>query len=567
MDQLVVMKVNITRLVLTVAIFSVFANALMLTGPLFMLQIYDRVLTSRSEETLVALFGLVAGLYALHALFEYARGRVMAHVGAKIQSELSADVYMAALEKAAFKRKELPGSLQDLDTVRTMLGSPVALAVFDLPWTPIFIAAIFIFHPLLGWLAVAGGSLLVIVAVINHIITARKTAHAAEGTQAAQTFVQRAHNRSEYIWAQGLQLNSLAHFERKQAAATNSAMRANDLTGTFSSFTKSFRLFLQSAMLALGAWLVLHQELTPGAMIAGSILLGRALAPIDIVVGQWHGVQRARSAWRNIKELLAAIPKRDPLTPLPKPEGHLSVTNVSVVYNRGDKPILHQISFYVAGGEALGVIGRSGSGKSTLARVLTGLVRPNIGEVRLGGAMVSQYGPFVLGQHIGYLPQDVQLFEASIAENIAQLETEVDAERVVEAAKKARVHDIILALPEGYDTVIGPHSVQLSGGQKQRLALARALYNDPALLILDEPNSALDAEGSEALNDTVMSMKKEGKSVVIMTHRPVAIQSCDNLLVLDGGRVAGFGPRDEIIKSMLANADQVKQNIQSGTKA
>ena len=317
-------------------------------------------------------------------------------------------------------------------------------------------------------------------------------------------------------------------------------------------------------MLAVGAWLVLQQELTAGAMIAGSILLGRALAPIDVAVGQWPSVQRARLAWSNIKRLLAAIPKHEELTPLPKPEGHLSVTNVSVVFKQGDKPILHQVSFYIAGGEALGVIGRSGSGKSTLARVLTGLLKPNVGEVRLGGAMLSQYGPFVLGKHIGYLPQDVQLFEASIAENIAQLELEVDAERVVAAAKKARVHDIILALPEGYDTVIGPESVQLSGGQKQRLALARALYNDPVLLILDEPNSALDAEGSEALNETVMAMKKEGNSVVIMTHRPVAIQSCDNLLVLDGGRVTGFGPRDEIIKSMLANADQVQRNLRAG---
>lgn len=558
------MKIKVYPLILTVAFFSVFSNALMLTGPLFMLQVYDRVLASRSEETLLALFALVAGLYVLYALFEYARGRVMAHVGAKIQTEMSSDVYLAALEKAAFKRKDVPGSLQDLDTVRNMLGSPVALAVFDLPWTPLFIAAIFIFHPLLGWLAVAGGTTLVVVATLNQITTARKTAASSNSTQAAQFVAQRAQDRSEYIWAQGLQDNALKRFRRLQTDATNSAMRANDLTGTFSSFTKSFRLFLQSAMLALGAWLVLRQELTPGAMIAGSILLGRALAPIDVAVGQWRTVQRARTAWRNVKALLAAIPKHQQLTPLPNPEGHLSVFNVSVVYTLGEKPILNQISFYVAGGEALGIIGRSGSGKSTLARVVTGLVRPNAGEVRLGGATLGQYGPFMLGQHIGYLPQDIQLFEATIAENIAQLAIQVDAERVVAAAKKARVHEIILALPDGYDTVIGSQSVQLSGGQKQRLALARAIYNDPALLILDEPNSALDAEGSEALNETVDAMKKEGKSVIIMTHSPVAIQSCDNLLVLNQGKVTGFGPRDDIIRSMLANADQVKRNLRPG---
>jgi ATP-binding cassette subfamily C protein len=344
------------------------------------------------------------------------------------------------------------------------------------------------------------------------------------------------------------------------------SMKANDWTGSFSSFTKAFRQFLQSAMLAMGAWLVLRQELTPGAMIAGSILLGRALAPIDVAVGQWQTVQRARRAWRDIRTLLASIPEPEPLTELPVPEGNLSVVGVTVAFRPGDKPVLNQVAFYVAAGEALGVIGRSGSGKSTLARVLTGLVRPNLGEVRLGGATLAQYGPASLGRHIGYLPQEVQLFEATITENIAQLATNPDPERVVSAARKARVHDIILSLPDGYDTVIGPQSTQLSGGQRQRLALARALYNDPVLLILDEPNSALDAEGSEALNEAVAAMKAEGKSVIIMTHRPVAIQSCDNLLVLDGGRVSGFGPRDEIIKSMLANADQVKKSLRSGAQ-
>ncbi|MEM1075995.1 MAG: type I secretion system permease/ATPase [Pseudomonadota bacterium] len=557
------MKTKVAPLIFTVAIFSVFSNALMLTGPLFMLQVYDRVLASRSEETLVALFALVAGLYALYSLFEYARGRVMAHVGAKSQTEMSASVFRSILEKAALKKKNIPGSVMDLDTVRTTLGSPVTLAVFDLPWTPLFIAAIFIFHPLLGWLAVAGGSILVVVALFNQFLTAQKSRNAAIGSSMASQFARRAEDRSEFIWAQGMQDAALARFERAQSDAIDLSIRANNWTGSFSSFTKAFRLFLQSAMLAVGAWLVLQQELTPGAMIAGSILLGRALAPVDIAISQWPAVQRARRAWSDINELLASVPAEQQPTELPVPEGYLSVSNVSVFMKAGDKPILSQVSFYVAAGEALGVIGRSGSGKSTLARVLTGLVKPNIGEIRLGGAMLSQYGPKTLGRHIGYLPQDVQLFEASIAENIAQLELEPDAERVVKAAKKARVHDIILALPAGYDTILGPESTQLSGGQKQRLALARALYNDPVLLILDEPNSALDSDGSEALNEAVAIMKQEKKSVVIMTHRPVAIQSCDNLLVIDGGRVSAFGPRDEILKSMVANADQVQKSLKA----
>lgn len=548
-----------------VIVFSVFTNALMLTGPLFMLQVYDRVLSSRSEETLVALFTLVAGLYALYAIFEYARGRVMARVGAQLQTLLGGDVFRAMLERSARKAGPRDGSVQDLDAVRTFLGSPVLLAVFDLPWTPVFIAAIFIFHPMLGWLAVAGGSLLVLAAVLNQVLTTKKTARSAGLTQAAQVFARRAEDRSELIWAQGMQKAAVDRFNRIQDDALEQSMHANDWTGSFVSFTKAFRLFLQSAMLALGAYLVLQGELTAGAMIAGSILLGRALAPIDIAVGQWSSVQRARAGWRDVKTLLEELPETPDPTELPVPEATVKVTGVSVVMRRNDPPILSQVSFDLAAGEAIGIIGRSGSGKSTLARVLTGLIAPAAGEVRLGGATLAQYGPKALGRHIGYLPQDVHLFEATIAENIAQLATEPDPARVVAAAQKARVHDVILALPDGYDTRIGPFSTQLSGGQRQRLALARALYGDPLLLILDEPNSALDSEGSEALNAAILAMKDAGKSVLIMTHRPTAIQSCDKLLILEKGRVAAFGPRDEIIKSMMANADKVSQAIKSGT--
>ncbi len=558
------MKASITPLVATVAIFSVFSNALILTGPLFMLQVYDRVLASRSEETLAALFILVSCLFALYAVFEYARGRVIAYVGANLQTQLTGPVFRSVVERAALKKNAEPGSMQDLEVIRTTLSSPVALAVFDLPWTPLFIGAIFIFHPMLGWLAVAGGSILVAVALLNQLLTSRKNQIAAARTHAAQTFARRVEDRSEYIWAQGMQETALARFQQAQGKAIGLSLKANDWTGSFHSFTKGFRLFLQSAMLAVGALLVLKQELSPGAMIAGSILLGRALAPIDVAVGQWPAVQRARRAWLDIKNLLKDRPENITLTELPLPRADLSVKGVTVAVTAGERPILNQVSFSVNAGEALGVIGKSGSGKSTLARVLTGLVKPGMGEVRVGGATLAQYGAATLGRHIGYLPQDVQMFEATIAENIAQLEIEPDAARVVSAAKKARVHDVILALPEGYDTVLDPTKKNLSGGQMQRLALARALYNDPILLILDEPNSALDAEGTEALNRAVMEMKAESKSVIIMTHRPVAIQCCDNLLVLDDGRVSAVGPRDEIVKSMLVNANQVRKSLKVG---
>jgi len=541
--------------------FSVFSNLLMLTGPLFMLQVYDRVLASRSEETLVALFALVAILYLFYWLLEYARGRVMARAGARLQSAMNAPVFHAILQRAALRRGTARGSLQDLETIRNLFSSPVLLALFDLPWTPVFLVAIFIFHPLLGWLAVAGGGLLIAVAILNQLLTSRKTSEGGRLSMAANQFSRQAEEGGDVIWAQGMGTVMTDRWLRMNEQAVEQSLRANDWTGSFTSFTKAFRFFLQSAMLALGAWLVLQNAITAGAMIAASILLGRALAPVELGISQWSLVQRARFGWRDLKALLAESPDPPALTELPAPVARLTVSGLSVIIRRGEKPVLNSVSLELAPGEALGVIGRSGSGKTTLARVITGLIEPVAGEVRLAGATLDQYGPDRLGHYLGYLPQDVRLFDGTVAENIAQMEPSPDASKVVAAAQKARVHDIILKLTEGYDTRIGVADAQLSGGQKQRLALARALYNDPVLLILDEPNSALDAEGSEALNTVVKAMKADGKGVLIMTHRPTAISACDKLLVLENGKVAAYGPRDEIIRSMMKNASDVQRVV------
>lgn len=556
---------HIRRLVVTVILFSVFTNLLMLTGPLFMLQVYDRVLASRSEETLVALFGLVALLYLFYGLIEYARGRVAARAGARFQTAFDDTVFRAVLEDTAVRggQHKQSAPLAALASIRTFFTAPVFLSLLDLPWTPIFIGCIFIFHPYLGWMATAGGVALITVAFINQVVTYKKITEANGLSNSADRFAGQAEEGSELVWAQGMSQAMTERWKDLRAESVKRTIGAADWTGSFTSASKAFRLFLQSAILAVGAWLVLHNEITAGAMIAASILMGRALAPVEQSLGSWPIVQNARSGRKRLKTFLADSPERDPPLELPRPEAKLEVNNVSVVVRRGDEPILRYVKFDLSPGEALGVIGKSGSGKTTLARVIVGLVTPVAGEVRLNGAKLDHYGPDQLGKFIGYLPQNVVLFDGTVSENIAQMDKDPDPERVVKAAKKARVHDIIQKLPDGYNTRIGAHDAQLSGGQKQRVALARALYRDPVLLVLDEPNSALDADGSEALNSVVRDMKADNKAVVIMTHRPTAISECNTLVVLDQGKVVANGPRDEVIKSMMKNAGQV-QSVVSG---
>ena len=544
-------------------LFSIFVNILMLTGPLFMLQVYDRVLGSRSVETLTALFLLVALLYALMAMLDYARGRIVARFGARFQSQLDERVFDATLRRSIHPQaRSAPATaLRDLESIQNLCSSPVLLAVMDIPWTPVFLAAIFLFHPLLGWLAVAGGSLLIIIALLNQGLTHRKVASAQRASAQANAFSEQARQAAEVVRSQGMQEDITDRWQKQRTDALRQTISASDWTGSFTSLTKSLRLFLQSAMLALGAWLVLRNELTPGAMIAGSILLGRALAPIEQAVGQWGMVQRARTAWASLNQFLDSTPPEKPRTKLPVPEALLTAKGLTVIPPGADKPTLRNVALQLKPGKALGVIGKSGSGKSTLAKALLGLWQPAAGEIRLGGATLDQYDPTDLGQHIGYLPQAVTLFNGTVAENIARMSEEPDPKAVVEAAKKAKAHELILSLSKGYDTFLEGNDSQLSGGQKQRIALARALYGDPVLLILDEPNSALDADGTEALNAAVRDLKAAGKSTIIMTHRPQAISECDDLAVVENGQVVKSGSRDEVLGAMVQNAGAIKRGL------
>lgn len=544
-----------------VAIFSFFANMLMLTGPLYMLQIYDRVLGSRSEATLIALSLLVVFLYGMMGLLDYSRGRIMGRVGARFQARLDRRVFNAVVRKAALKPDESTETgLRDLEAVQRLMTSPVLMAVFDIPWSMVFLTAIFIFHPWLGYLAIAGGIVLILVTVANQFITKKPVLEANITSHRAEMIGSQIRNESEMVQSMGMRKAAFDRWQIARDKALVETIRSADVGGTFSAMTKTFRLFLQSAMLGLGAYLVLLGELTPGAMIAGSILLGRALAPIEMAIGQWPLVQRATKGWSNLEVLLSEVPPEVPKTMLPAPRAQLDVQGLTVVPPGEAQAALRMVSFVVKPGQALGVIGPSGAGKSTLARAITGVWRPAGGKVRLDGASLEQYEPEALGDYIGYLPQRVQLFDGTIAENIARLAMEPDPEKVVAAAKKAAAHEMILKLPDGYDTRVTGGSGRLSGGQIQRVGLARALYSNPVILVLDEPNSNLDNTGSEALNQAIRVMKDEGKSVLIMAHRPSAISECDVLLMLEGGARIAFGPKDDVLREVVANHKQIQQS-------
>lgn len=524
-----------------------------------MMQVYDRVLGSRSEATLVALSILVVFLYGMMGLLDYARGRILARVGARFQAALDRRVFDAMVRKSAIDNDPVAQTgLQDLEGIQRLMSSPVLGAAFDLPWTPIFLAGIALFHPWLGLLALGGGLILVSIAVLNQVFSKKPQAQASNSGHKANLLSEEIRKESEMIQSMGMRTAAFKRWKVARDSALGDTVVASDTSGGFTVLTKTLRLFLQSAMLGLGAYLVLQGDMTPGAMIAGSILMGRALAPIEMGLGQWAMVQRAFKGWANLGELLGKVPEERERTELPKPKARLDVKGLAVVAPGENRPTLRNVTFKVEPGQAIGVIGPSGSGKSTLARALTGTWRPAAGTVRLDGASLDQYAPDVLGQHIGYLPQRVQLFEGSVSQNIARLAQQPDAQKVVDSAKKAAAHEMILKLPSGYDTPVHSGGGRLSGGQMQRVGLARALYGNPAIVILDEPNSNLDNEGSMALNTAIRQMKKEGRSVLIMAHRPAAIQECDMLLVIENGTQSAFGPKDKVLSEMVANHKNIQ---------
>ena len=533
-----------------VGLFSLFSNLMMLTGPIYMLQVYDRVLGSKSQETLVALSLLVVLLYGVMGVLDWSRGRIMTRVGARFQNALDEQVFAAVLQRSA-KGADLHSQtgLRNIEAIRRFMAAPVFLACFDLPWAPIFLIGIFILHPMLGWLAVAGALVLVTLTCLNQWFMHQSQSAAGVLRFQAGEIADQMRDEAEMICAMGMQEIVRQRWLKERKGALDHQTRTSDVTGGFSSLTKTLRLFLQSAMLGLGAYLVLENQMTAGGIIAGSILLGRALVPVETILNQWEVIQSAKAGWDGVGVLLSGAPVAPRRIELPCPNADLEARSLTVVRSGEKIAALRNVTFQVQPGQAIGVIGPSGSGKSTLAQAITGALQPVGGSLRLDAAALDQYDPTRLGEYVGYLPQRVRLFDGTISENIARLDPEME----IRAAKSAAAHEMILELPDGYETRLRSAQSRLSGGQMQRIGLACAMCGEPPIVVLDEPNSNLDAIGTDALNAAIRTIKLRKGAVIVMAHRPAAIRECDLLLVLENGTPTAFGPRDEVLRKTVQN--------------
>ena len=540
------------------AAFSFAINLLMLVPALYMLQVFDRVLASRSEETLAMLsVGALVAL-AMMALLDVLRARLLAACGIALDRRLGPEVMRRLIELAARGGSaEQANGLRDVATLRGFLVGSAVIAVFDAPWLPFFLALIWLFHPLLGALAIGGALLMVGLAVANERFTRRPLERVqAEGRRAGH-FIDAATRAAESVDALGMREAVTRRWIGLNEAQLAEQREASRMGGLFSGLTKFTRQAIQMAMLGAGAWLVITQNLSSGVMIACTIILGRALAPVEMLVASWRGLVESRAAWHRLTRLFESRPAAAPATELPAPRGALSVENVMLAFPRAERPVLRNIAFNLPVGESLGVIGPSAAGKSTLARLLVGVWKPTVGAVRLDGVDVATWDREQIGRHIGYVPQVVELFSGTVAENIARL-GEPDSAAVVRAAQRAYAHDMILRLPKGYDTETGAIGEALSPGQRQRIALARALYGDPRLVVLDEPNANLDGEGDEALLRTLQDLREAGVTVVVVAHRPSLLGGVDKLLVLKDGAAELFGPRAEIMARVTRSVAPVR---------
>ncbi len=533
----------------SVGVFSFFINLLMLTGPLFMLQIYDRVLSSRSIPTLIVLFALVAGLFAFLGFLEFIRSRVLSRIGANVGERVNSRTFDSAmqlsLQTGGSNKSTQP--LQDLGILQQYISGPGPLSLFDAPWVPIYLFVIFLFHWVLGVVAIVATILLFIIALLNDIRSRAPARETGKAITAGNQFADAGRRNAEVLTAMGMLVPIRNLWKKSQREALFHQTRGRDRSGTLTAISKALRLFFQSAILAAGAFLTIQQDITAGTMIAASIILGRALQPVEQAIVHWRGFVQARQSFERLNRLLKNRAEAEPKMPLPRPKGFLEVTALTVAAPNSRNIILRNINFSIEPGTILGIDGNSGSGKSTLARTLVGARRPVNGEVTIDNATPQQWDPEELGKYIGYLPQDIELFGGRINENIARFQPDFDEKDVLKAATLANV-DKMIKKRGGYDTDIGHMGCELSGGQKQRIALARALYRDPPIVVLDEPASNLDARGIAALLSALTTMRDNGQTVVVISHQDPILEIADYLLVLEEGMQVDFGPRDLVLQ-------------------
>jgi len=538
---------------LGVGLISFMINLLYLSGSIFMLEVYDRVLPSRSVPTLVGLVILVGGLYMAQGVLDLIRGRILGRIGMSLDEALNARVYRAVVQLPLISgdRGEGLQPIRDLDAVRGFLASQGPSALFDLPWLPLYLGICFAFHVLIGVTALIGAILLISLTLLTEVLTRDPAKEATRLAARRGNLAVASRRNAEALVAMGMAQRLAARWSKANAEYLASQQRASDVSSGLGAISKVMRMMLQSAVLAVGAWLVINQQATGGIIIASSILSARALAPVDLAIAHWKGFVGARQSWQRLNRMFAAVPAQPVVTQLEPPATRLQVETISIAPPGAQKIVVQDVSFVVEAGHGVGIIGPSGSGKSSLVRGLVGVWKPLRGKVRLDGAALEQWSPEALGHHIGYLPQDVELLGGTIAQNIARFDPDAEDADIIAAATEAGVHEMIIRMPEGYDTQIGEQGSVLSAGQAQRIALARALYGSPFLLVLDEPNSNLDSEGDVALTRAVQAVRGRGGVVIIVAHRPVGIEGVDMILMMKDGRPQAFGPKEEVLGQVL----------------
>lgn len=540
--------------VVAVSVMSGVVNILALSGSVYMLQVYDRVLTSRSVPTLLALSVLTIGLFLFQGLLDIIRAQIMVRVAGRIDYRLTPAAQLA-VEQLSLSGRPAAQAMQpihDVDQIRNFLAGPGPVALLDLPWMPVYLLFTFLLHPWLGFIATGGALLLMLFTLLTDTLS-RSPSQAATKALSKRLGIADANRRNaDALRAMGFGGRAASRYLAEHVSYVNAHAKANDVTSTIGGLSKVVRMALQSANLGVGAYLTLQGELTAGGIIAASIASSRALAPIEAAIGQWKGLVAARQSRARLRHLLGSFPEQRQRIELEPPYRSLAVENIAVAVPGSTKVVIGSANFELAAGQGLGIIGPSASGKSTLARALTGIWPLGRGTVRLDGASIDNWSSERLGRHVGYLPQDVSLFAGTIGENIARFETPPESAAVLAAARAANVHEMILQLPDGYDTRLEENGAPLSVGQRQRIALARALYRDPFFIVLDEPNSNLDSEGEAALVQALVEARKRGAIVIIIAHRPSVMAAVDMALMMKGGQVVAFGPRDEVLRKVLA---------------